>query len=116
MGMTLRQFMDGPVRWGLYEVGRQNLWNQLNQIINSECGSGFTAGTTIFGSADITAATGIQKDSSATAKGLSGTFATGAEAGATNFKVPPADPGGNVGPTPQRLSQRMPMAGFRDAN
>lgn len=114
MGMTLRQFMDGPVRWTLFEKGLQTLWNQLNQIINSECGSGFTAGTTILGTADITAATGLNKDSTATAKGLSGIFAVGAESGATAFKVPPTDPGGNVGPTPQRLSNRIPTAGFRD--
>jgi hypothetical protein len=115
MPYTLRQFMDGPMRWALYEVGRQHLWNQLNQIVNSEAGSGITGGTTILGTADITAATGLNKDSTATAKGLSGIFAVGAESGTTAFKVPPADPGGNVGPVPQRISERMPKAGFRDS-
>jgi hypothetical protein len=115
MGMTLRQYMDGPLRWALYEKGLVHIWNQLNQIVNSEAGSGVTGGTTILGSIDITAATGLQKDGSATAKGLSGIFATGAESGTTAFKVPPMDPGGNVGPNPQRISERIPRAGFRDS-
>jgi len=110
MGMTLRQYMDDRLRWVMFEKGLQTEWNYLNQIINSLCGSGFTASTTVLGTADITAATGLNKNTNAT---FSGTFASGAQAGGTGFTVPPGDIAGNVGPGPQRLSQRLPTAGFR---
>lgn len=114
MAMTLRQFMDGPLRWALYEVGRQHLWNQLNQIINSEAGSGVVASTTILGSLDITAASGLEPDGTASPRTLSGPFSPTAT-GATAFKVPPSDPGGSVGPIPARQTNRKPFAGFRDS-
>jgi len=110
MGMTLRQFMDGRLRWVMFEKGLQTEWNYLNQIINSETGSGMTAGSAVYGSADITAATGIGKSAGNT---FSGTFAPGAEAGGSGFTVPPADISGTVGPTPLRQSQKLPTAGFR---
>jgi len=114
MGMTLRQYMDERLRWIMFEKGLQVEWNYLNQIINSLCCSGFTASTTILESADITAATGLNKN---TAKTFSGTFATGAQAGGTGFTVPPADIAGSttagVGLAPPRQSQRVPTSGFR---
>lgn len=121
MGMTLRQFHDAQ-RWYFFEKGLQNLWNQYNQIINSEAGSGITGGTTLLSGADITASTGLNKDGTAAAT-LSGIFASGSEHGATGFDTPPADPAGNVGPHPKRLlpgqattiaaATPPPMAGFR---
>jgi|SRR5215831_5447338 len=110
MGMTLRQYMDDRLRWVMFEKGLQVEWNYLNQIVNSLCGSGFTASTTEFGTADLTAATGINKN---TTKTFSGTFASGAQAGGTGFTVPPADLAGIVGPPPPRISFKVPTAGFR---
>lgn len=110
MAMTLRQYMDGRLRWIMFEKGLQTEWNYLNQIVNSEAGSGITGGTTVLSTSDITAATGVQKSALAT---FSGTFAPGAEAGGTGFTVPPADLSGVVGPAPRRQAFPYPTSGFR---
>jgi hypothetical protein len=113
MAMTLRQFLDGPARWKMFEKGLQGLWNQFNQILASESGSGITAGTTVLSTADIAdgAGAGIQKS---TLRTISGPFAlTGGEKTVTGMKVQPADPGGAVGPHPARISNQTPSSGFR---
>lgn len=109
--MTLRQFHDSK-RWYFKEKGLEHIWNEYNQIFNSQLGSGPTPGTTVISTISLIAGTGVQVDTAST---FSGIWATGGEHGATAFDKPPADPGGNIGPHPRRNSERLPTAGFRTA-
>ena len=112
MAVTLSQYLDA-IKWRFLERGDQVMWNELKQIANSQSGSGVTAGTTVLGTADITAGTGLQTNNNA---GLDGPFAaTGVSEASTasHYDKPRPDPGGNYGPTPQRLSFRVPTGGFR---
>jgi len=115
MAVTALQFLNGPLRWKMFEKGLQVEWNRLYQLLTSQAGSGVTAGTTVLATLDVTdgAGTGFQKDAGVT---VSGPFATtGAEATVKGEKVVESDPAGHYGPTPARRSQDLPMAGFKTA-
>lgn len=111
MAVTVRQLIDGGLKWAMFEQGLQVWWNRLNQVFSAEIGSTVVAGTTVIGTLDVAdgAGGGIQKTP---LRPIAGPFAaTGAEITTSGYKVPPADPGGAVGPHPRRQSQQFPPDG-----
>lgn len=116
MAETLRQFLDGELRWTMAEKGLQVQWNRLNQILASVTpASGVTLGTTDNDAFVVDDGSGgaamIRPEAT---KSVTGPFTgTGAQATVTGQKVRPADPGGNIGPQPVRLSNTIPRNGFR---
>ena len=102
MAVTLRQYVDGPLKWAMYEKGLNVQWNRLNQLFSSENGTGIAANTGVLGNALIDDGTGTGYGRLA-ARPISGPFASaGGEATVSGYTVVPADPGGNYGPTPRR--------------
>lgn len=114
MAETVRQLLDG-YRWAFAEKGLQVVWNRMNQALAGQApASGLTAGTTDLDTMVVddgaAGALGIQKGT----RPIIGPFAaTGAEAATVGEKVRPTDPGGNIGPTPLRQSNSLPLNGFR---
>jgi hypothetical protein len=101
------------MRWVMFERGMQVEWNRLNQLLSAVAGSGVVGGTTELDELSVVDGNGTGFETNAEAT-VTGPFAaSGAQATVTGEKVMPADPGGSYGPTPARISQKLPTAGFR---
>lgn len=118
--MTVQQLLTA-LRFRFTESGMQTVWNQLNQVLQSETPAGITLGDTSIQTYDIadgTGATGaIQLEALVP---ISGTFSAAQTHSSPNGqKVPPSDPGGSVGPHPLRgppaqgIAVGRPTAGYR---